>query len=42
MMADQQYLQQVEQVVTEREAAEQGLLIELSREAVQRQGWQIG
>jgi len=40
-MADQQYLQQVEQVVTEREAAEQGLLIELSREAVQRQGWQI-
>lgn len=41
-MPDQAYLQQVEQVVTERETAERDLIIELSREAVLRQGWQIG
>ena len=36
-MADQAYLQRVEQVVTERD-----LIIELSREAVLRQGWALG
>jgi len=41
-MADQAYLQQVEQIVVEREAAERNLIVELSREAVLRQGWQIG
>ncbi|MNF02239.1 hypothetical protein D3C80_2013610 [compost metagenome] len=41
-MSDQAYLQQVEQIVNEREALERNLIVELSREAVLRQGWQIG
>jgi len=41
-LPDQAYLQQVEQVVTERETAERELIIELSREAVLRQGWALG